>query len=85
MQRAHMPRAIAILPVTLAAAMMLACQSRPTTGSLAEIKREQEKRLFAECIAENRVLYRGNSNTDYGSMRAGLVKVCRDDADARVW
>jgi hypothetical protein len=80
-----MRRAMAIVPVTLAAAMMLACQSRPPTGSLAEIKREQEKRLFAECIAENRVLYRGNSNADYTSMRVGLVKVCRDDANARVW
>ncbi len=80
-----MQRAIAIVPAALAAAMMLACQSRPPTGSLAEIKREQEKRLFAECIAEHRVLYRGNSNADYSSMRVGLVKVCRDDANARVW
>ncbi len=80
-----MQRAVTIVPVALVAAMMLACQSRPPTGSLAEIKREQEKRLFAECIAENRILYRGNSNADYTSMRVGLVKVCRDDANARVW
>ena len=54
-------------------------------GSLAEIKRQQEKKLFSECIAEHRVLYRGNSNTDYSALRVGLVKVCREDADARVW
>ena len=28
---------------------------------------------------------RGNSNTDYSALRVGLVKVCREDADARVW
>ena len=80
-----MHRATRSVPLTLIAAVSIGCQSHPTPGTLADIKREQERKLFSECIAEHRVLYRGNSNTDYSSLRVGLVKVCREDADARVW
>jgi hypothetical protein len=80
-----MLRKTASIPLALVTAVTIGCQSHPTPGSLADIKREQERKLFSECIAEHRVLYRGNSNTDYSSLRVGLVKVCREDADARVW
>ena len=73
------------IPLTLVTAVTIGCQAHPPPGSLADIKREQERKLFSECIAEHRVLYRGNSNADYSSLRVGLVKVCREDADARVW
>ena len=80
-----MHRTNASIPIALIGAVAIGCQSHSTPGTLADIKREQEKRLFSECIAEHRVLYRGNSNADYSSLRVGLVKVCRADADARVW
>jgi hypothetical protein len=80
-----MHRANSSIPFGLIIAMAIGCQSHTAPGTLADIKRAQEKRLFSECIANHRVLYRGNSNTDYSSLRVGLVKVCRDDADARVW
>ena len=73
------------IPLALITTCAIGCQSQPAPGTLAEIKRQQEKKLFSECIAEHRVLYRGNSNTDYSAYRVGLVKVCREDADARVW
>ena len=80
-----MLRRTASIPLTLVVAATFGCQTHPAPGSLADIKREQERKLFSECIAEHRVLYRGNSNADYSSLRVGLVKVCREDADARVW
>ncbi len=80
-----MHRTNSSIPLVLIGAMAIGCQSQPAPGSLADIKRAQERKLFSECIAEHRVLYRGNSNTDYSSLRVGLVKVCREDADARVW
>ncbi len=80
-----MQRTIHSVPLALIAAVSIGCQSNPTPGTLADIKREQEKKLFSECIAEHRVLYRGNSNADYSAYRVGLVKVCREGADARVW
>jgi hypothetical protein len=80
-----MQRATRSVSLTLIMTFAIGCQSQPAPGSLAEIKRQQEKKLFSECIAEHRVLYRGNSNTDYSALRVGLVKVCREDADARVW
>jgi len=82
-----MLRKSASIPLTLLTAVTIGmgCQAHQPPGSLAEIKREQEKRLFSKCIADHRVLYRGNSNADYTSLRVGLVRVCREDADARVW
>ncbi len=81
-----MHRKAASVPLALITALTIGCQSHPPPAvTLADMKREQEKRLFSECIAEHRVLYRGNSNADYSSLRVGLVRVCREDADARVW
>ena len=81
-----MHRKAASVPLALITAVTIGCQSHhPPAVTLADMKREQEKRLFSECIAEHRVLYRGNSNADYSSLRVGLVRVCREDADARVW
>lgn len=80
-----MRRMIWSIALVLITTFAMGCQSQPAPGSLADIKRQQEKKLFSECIAEHRVLYRGNSNSDYSALRVGLVKVCREDADARVW
>lgn len=80
-----MHRTSVSIPLTLATALAIGCQSQPQTGSLAEIKREQEKRLFSECISEHSVLWRGNSTVDYSVMRVALVKDCHAAADARVW
>jgi hypothetical protein len=80
-----MYRKTAALPMALVAACAIGCQSSPPTGSLAEIKREQEKRLFSECVSDHRVLWRGSTNYDYSVMRVALIKDCRTAADARVW
>ncbi len=80
-----MHRTSSSIPLTVVTALAIGCQSHPPTGSLAEIKREQEKRLFSECISEHSVLWRGNSAADYSVMRVALVKDCRAAADARVW
>ena len=64
-----MHRKAASVPLALITAVTIGCQSHPPPAvTLADMKREQEKRLFSECIAEHRVLYRGNSNADYSSL-----------------
>jgi hypothetical protein len=41
------------IPLALIGAMAIGCQSQPAPGSLADIKRAQERKLFSECIAEH--------------------------------
>jgi len=79
---------IRTIPLPLAFVVLTACRSPLVDdGTLATMKRIQESRLMAECMAEHSlgVMPRDSSSLEWGYQKMELLHACHQAADARVW
>ena len=79
---------IRTFPLTLVFVVLAACRSPLVDdGTLATMKRIQETRLTAECMAEHSMglAPRESSSLEWGYQKMALLHACHQAADARVW
>jgi hypothetical protein len=79
---------IRTFPLTLAFVVLAACRSPLVDdGTLATMKRIQENRLTAECVAVHGmgVTPRNTTSLEWGYQKMAVLQACHQAADARVW
>ena len=79
---------IRTFPLTLVFILLAACRSPLVDdGTLATMKRIQENRLTAECMAIHSmgVTPRNTTGLEWGYQKMAMLHACHEAANARVW